>query len=82
MTRCAPGRRRSLGTKAVFLAVCEDPPSILLAASADSGIHAGDRVKAAVTAAGGRGGGNQALAQGTVATLAALEQIVKLLTGH
>src|SRR6202008_935953 len=46
---------------AVFLAVSKNPPSLLLAASADSGINAGDRVKSAVTAAGGRGGGNQAL---------------------
>ena len=55
------------GSKAVFLAISENPPSVLLAASADSGVHAGDRVKAAVTAAGGRGGGNQAIAQGSVA---------------
>jgi len=52
--------------KAAFLAVSLKPPAILLAASADSGIHAGDRVKAAVTAAGGRGGGNQGLAQGSL----------------
>src|SRR6202011_5976617 len=52
--------------KAAFLAVSFNPPAILLAASADSGIHAGDRVKAAVTAAGGRGGGNQGLAQGSL----------------
>ena len=52
--------------QAVFLAVSRNPPSILLAASADSRIHAGDRVKAAVTAAGGRGGGNQTLAQGSL----------------
>jgi alanyl-tRNA synthetase len=62
------------GPMAVFLAVSEDPPSILLAASADSGIHAGELVKSAVTAAGGRGGGNRALAQGRVATAAGLEQ--------
>jgi alanyl-tRNA synthetase len=55
------------GPKAVFLAVSDNPASVLLAASADSGVHAGDRVKAAVTAAGGRGGGNQTLAQGSVA---------------
>jgi len=64
------------GSRAVFLAVCENPPSVLLAASADSGVHAGDRVKAAVTAAGGRGGGNQGLAQGTVPA-AALDDVVK-----
>jgi alanyl-tRNA synthetase len=52
--------------KAVFVASCDNPPSVLLAASPDSGIHAGDRVKAAVTALGGRGGGNAALAQGSL----------------
>ncbi|HEV8147947.1 MAG TPA: DHHA1 domain-containing protein [Bryobacteraceae bacterium] len=63
--------------RAVFLAVCDDPPSVLLAASADSGVHAGERIKAAVTAAGGRGGGNQALAQGSVPNPEALPQIVR-----
>jgi alanyl-tRNA synthetase len=60
------------GEKAVFLAVCDQPPSLLLAASTDSGVHAGDRVKAAVTACGGRGGGNQQLAQGSVPDSTAL----------
>jgi alanyl-tRNA synthetase len=63
------------GSKAVFLAISTDPPSILLATSPDSGVHAGERVKAAVTAAGGRGGGNQALAQGSVPSAASLETI-------
>ena len=61
--------------RAVFLAVSKNPPSVLLAASADSGIHAGDRVKSAVTAAGGRGGGNQALAQGSLPAMADLDVI-------
>jgi len=51
----------------------------LLAASADSGIHAGDRIKAAVTVSGGRGGGNQQLAQGSVPDAAALAQAEALL---
>jgi alanyl-tRNA synthetase len=63
------------GSKAVFLALCADPPSILLAASPDSGVHAGERVKAAVTAVGGRGGGNQGLGQGSVPSAASLEGI-------
>ncbi len=54
------------GGKAVFLAVSENPAAVLLAASADSGVHAGNRVKEAVSAVGGRGGGNQALGQGSV----------------
>lgn len=64
------------GSKAVFVAISENPPAVLLAASADSGVHAGDRVKAAVTSAGGRGGGNPGLAQGSVPTREALEKIV------
>jgi len=67
------------GSKAVFLAVCDDPPSLLLAASVDSGIHAGDRVKSAVTGAGGRGGGNQTLGQGSVPTLEALQAMLSAL---
>ena len=61
--------------KAAFLAVSPNPPAILLAASPDSGIHAGDRVKAAVIAAGGRGGGNQGLAQGSLPAAADLPAI-------
>ncbi|HEY1760123.1 MAG TPA: alanyl-tRNA editing protein [Bryobacteraceae bacterium] len=60
---------------AVFLAICEDPPSLLLAASSDSGIHAGNRLKAALGAAGGRGGGNQTLAQGSVPSAEALSVV-------
>jgi alanyl-tRNA synthetase len=67
------------GGKAVFLAVSEDPASVLLAASADSGVHAGNRVKEAVGAVGGRGGGNQALAQGSVPA-AALNDVVAALS--
>jgi alanyl-tRNA synthetase len=62
--------------KAVFLASLADPPSVLLATSADSGVDAGQLVKAAVTAAGGRGGGNPRMAQGSVPNAAALDAIV------
>jgi len=62
--------------KAVFLASLADPPSVLLATSADSGVDAGQLVKAAVTAAGGRGGGNARMAQGSVPDAAALEAVL------
>jgi alanyl-tRNA synthetase len=65
--------------KAVYLAVSDDPASVLLAASADSGVHAGNRVKEAVSAAGGRGGGNQALGQGSVPA-GALKDVVASLS--
>jgi alanyl-tRNA synthetase len=64
---------------AVFLAISQDPAAILLAASADSGVHAGERVKAAVTAAGGRGGGNSALAQGSLPAGVDLESMARSL---
>ena len=53
------------GESACLLAIAVDPPGILLAASADSGIHAGNVLKAALTKHGGRGGGNAGLAQGS-----------------
>ena len=52
------------GEKAMFLAVCDQPPSLLLAASADSGIHAGERIKAAVTASRGPRRGESAAGAG------------------
>ena len=64
------------GSKAVFLAVVEDPPSLLLAASKDSGVNAGALVKDAVTQAGGRGGGNPAMAQGSVPRRELLDEVV------
>jgi alanyl-tRNA synthetase len=67
------------GSKALFLAVVEEPPALLLAASKDAGLHAGDLVKSAVIRCGGRGGGNAQLAQGSLPTREALEQAVKQL---
>jgi alanyl-tRNA synthetase len=66
-------------SKAVFIATLADPPSVLLAASADAGIDAGKVLKAALTQAGGRGGGSARMAQGSVAEAAALEQVLEKL---
>ena len=65
----------------VFLATLQDPPSVLLAASADSGVDAGKLLKAALTEAGGRGGGNARIAQGSVPDLAALEELAAKVVG-
>ena len=65
--------------KAVFVAVVDEPPTVLLAVSADgsdSGIDAGKLLKAALTQAGGRGGGNQRMAQGSLPSRDALEQVL------
>jgi alanyl-tRNA synthetase len=62
--------------RAVFLAALGEPPSVLLAASADSGIDAGQLLKTALSANGGRGGGNARIAQGSLPGLEALEAVV------
>jgi alanyl-tRNA synthetase len=61
---------------AVFLAVADDPPSVLLAASSDAGVHAGNVLKTALTKLGGRGGGNAQMAQGSVPSKEALAQLI------
>ena len=52
--------------RGVFIGACDNPPAVLYAASAASGIHAGNRLKEALAAHGGRGGGNAQLAQGSL----------------
>jgi alanyl-tRNA synthetase len=56
------------------------PPTVLYAASADAGIDAGARMKDVLGQAGGRGGGNARLAQGTVPNAEALARTVELLS--
>ena len=62
--------------KAVFIAVVDTPPAVLLAVSADGGPDAGKVLKAALAEAGGRGGGNQRMAQGSLPSRDALEQVL------
>jgi alanyl-tRNA synthetase len=64
-------------SKAVFVAALADPPSVLMAASADAGIDAGKALKAALAEAGGRGGGSSRIAQGSVAEAALLEKVLE-----
>jgi alanyl-tRNA synthetase len=68
--------------KAVFVASLAEPPSVLLATSADSGVDAGQALKAALAAAGGRGGGNARMAQGSVESREALNAVVKKLSAN
>ena len=68
-------------TKSVFVATLKDPPSVLLAASADSGVDAGKLLKAALSEAGGRGGGNARIAQGSVPDAASLDLLVAKVSG-
>jgi alanyl-tRNA synthetase len=68
-------------TKSVFVATLKNPPSVLLAASADCGVDAGKVLKAALTEAGGRGGGNSRIAQGSVPDAALLDALVAKVSG-
>jgi alanyl-tRNA synthetase len=65
--------------RALFVGWTEDPPAIVVATSADSGVDAGAALKSALEAVGGRGGGNPRLAQGTAGSAAAAERVVAAL---
>ena len=60
---------------AFFLALIEEPPALLLAVSGDAGLDAGEALKSALNRAGGRGGGNALLAQGSLPSRDLLEQV-------
>ncbi|HJU74451.1 MAG TPA: DHHA1 domain-containing protein [Gemmatimonadaceae bacterium] len=66
--------------RAVFVATADSPPALLVAASDDAGVNAGEALRAAVTALGGRGGGSPRLAQGTLPSVDALAAAVRLLS--
>jgi alanyl-tRNA synthetase len=66
-------------SKAIFTATLNDPPSVLLAVSTDSGVDAGKLLKAALTEAGGCGGGNTRIAQGGVPEAGMLELVLERL---
>jgi alanyl-tRNA synthetase len=68
--------------KAVFLATLEKPPSVIYAVSEDTGIDAGQAVKQALADAGGRGGGNARLGQGSVPDAALLDAVIERLATH
>ena len=66
--------------RAVLVAAIPSSPAVLIATSPDSGVDAGSRLKTALAAAGGRGGGSPRLAQGSVPDPAALGGVVTALT--
>ena len=66
-------------SKAVFTAALDEPPAILLGVSADMGVDAGKLLKAALAQSGGRGGGNPRMAQGSLPSREAIEQVLNVL---
>lgn len=65
--------------RAVYVAATESPPALLVAASDDSGVNAGELLRAAVIPLGGRGGGSARLAQGSVPTSEAVSAALEAL---
>ncbi len=65
--------------RGVFIAACDNPPSVMLAASAESGVHAGNRLKELLAAQGGRGGGSAQMAQGSLPSVEALNALLAAL---
>lgn len=65
--------------KAVYVAAIDDPPSVLIAASEDAGLDAGNVLKEALVRAGGRGGGNSRIAQGSLPSSEALGGLLAVL---
>jgi len=65
----------------VFVALGAEPPAVLVAAAADSGVDAGAVLKGALAQVGGKGGGSPRLAQGKVPNEADLDRVAALLRG-
>lgn len=59
-----------------FVGRTDAPPALLVAAAADTGMDAGRLLGPAVAKVAGRGGGSARLAQGTVPSAAALDQVI------
>lgn len=65
------------GGQAVVILTCPQPPSVLLAASPDSGINAGTVLKHALQKCGGHGGGSPKMSQGSLLLESDLEMILR-----
>ena len=63
--------------RSVWAGVSDEPLSALLACSADSGIHAGQWLKSLLQETGGRGGGSAALAQGSLPSKDAADELLR-----
>lgn len=63
----------------VYVGASHEPPSVLVASSNDSGVHAGNVLKNLLPEFGGRGGGSARLAQGSLPSASAVDEIVERL---
>lgn len=68
--------------RVVVVGVLRAPPSVLFAATEDSGVDAGKLLKERLAAVGGRGGGSPRMAQGGAPDSAAIESLVASLVSR
>ncbi|HMA23316.1 MAG: alanyl-tRNA editing protein [Gemmatimonas sp.] len=68
--------------RVVVVGVLRAPPSVLFAATEDSGVDAGRLLKERLAAVGGRGGGSPRMAQGGAPDSAAIESLVASLVSR
>ena len=61
---------------AAYIATSQDPPAVLLAVSEDTGLHAGNLMKPLLAELGGRGGGNNRTAQGSLPSKDAIAALI------
>lgn len=61
---------------AAFIATSQDPPAVLVAVSEDTGLHAGNLMKPLLAEMGGRGGGNNRTAQGSLPSKDAIAVLI------
>ena len=65
--------------RGVLIGACDNPPSVMLAASEESGVHAENRLKELLAAHGGRGGGSAQMAQASLPSRNALDALLAAL---
>jgi alanyl-tRNA synthetase len=66
-------------SRCVVVGALATPPSVLVAASQDSGVDAGKLLKEKLSSVGGRGGGSPRLAQGSVPDASLVDLVVQQL---
>jgi len=72
----ARAQAASLEPRTVYAGAAGTPPTVVFAASEDSGVNAGAVLKPVLAAVGGRGGGSPRVAQGSVPTAALAAAVV------
>lgn len=77
----AMARKAAGGERLLFVACLASPPAIVVGTSADSGLDAGQLLRAGLQAVSGRGGGSARFAQGSASDPAALLSVARGLVG-